>query len=890
MTELKKYLNENNFYRKEGDKRPITHTRIADKDLKISGGSYHIPDEYYEDFMEMYFNCVFVAGEDEYMTEKQLDFGPICIDLDFRYPTTITTRQHTPEHNIDFVMLYAETMKEVLSFYEDYEIEVYVMERSGPVCLAEKTKDGVHLLFNVNVERVIQQELRERVLKTAKDMFSDLPTTNTWEEVIDMGITDGTTNWNMIGSKKPAHQPYKVTQYIVLTYKDNEWCPESRPVNTFKMENHLFKLSARCATNRPNTALQTFGENITQDQALEIYKNKFAQKKAKTKKKAEVNIGSLSLEPTQSTDAKILIEVIQNLPAEKYIGTYGLWNKIGFIFYNTDGYDVNDWYKAGENYTGTCDRSLERCEEHFSTFKERKEDERVTERTAWFWLKKENLTKFNELCINTSRYITTKILNMGENDIARYIAPTLKEKLVYSGERWYLCDQRTNLWRVTKEPAQMVVTYIQTLINEAREILLYKINRCDAGEEKDKLLKIDIQYIDHYRITTKITTSSTIKNLLKEYLFEADFNSRLNDIKYQVAYRNGLLDLRTLVLGTDGIQPQHYLTKTIPYDYEVATAEDELWVKQNITKICNNTEAHTNYFLGMLGYFMCGDASLKQNFWYIRGQSANNGKSVIFEALMKIIANLIVKLESNFFEINYGSRHKEIACWSGIRIAWVDELSQKQQDETVFKELSNGTPQRFKVMFGEMDTQPINFKMAIVSNYSPNINADKGIQRRLNLLQFDSQFVKTQEDVDEKKCLFLVDEDFVNKLATTYKHALLGLIYKYSNEFCKTKNLPPYPEEWDNDKQEVIKENDKFVGWFEDTFELDPNEDISKTDLETRIKEKFGNKPVRFRDELKKMKLDKIITYDSQLKKNGDRGFWKGLKLITENQAPPVYE
>ena len=43
-------------------------------------------------------------------------------------------------------------------------------------------------------------------------------------------------------------------------------------------------------------------------------------------------------------------------------------------------------------------------------------------------------------------------------------------------------------------------------------------------------------------------------------------------------------------------------------------------------------------------------------------------------------------------------------------------------------------------------------------------------------------------------------------------------------------------------------------------------------------------------DELKKMKLDKIITYDSQLKKNGDRGFWKGLKLITENQAPPVYE
>ena len=59
------------------DKSECTHTRIT-------GGSYHISD--LSSFYPIYVKHVFVEGNEEYLTEKQLECGPLGIDLDFRYP------------------------------------------------------------------------------------------------------------------------------------------------------------------------------------------------------------------------------------------------------------------------------------------------------------------------------------------------------------------------------------------------------------------------------------------------------------------------------------------------------------------------------------------------------------------------------------------------------------------------------------------------------------------------------------------------------------------------------------------------------------------------------------------------------------------------------------
>ena len=56
----------------------FTHTRIGDKALKIYGGSYSIRDN--KQFIDTYFDKVFVKHEKEYLTEKQLiEDGPILV-------------------------------------------------------------------------------------------------------------------------------------------------------------------------------------------------------------------------------------------------------------------------------------------------------------------------------------------------------------------------------------------------------------------------------------------------------------------------------------------------------------------------------------------------------------------------------------------------------------------------------------------------------------------------------------------------------------------------------------------------------------------------------------------------------------------------------------------
>ena len=98
----------------------LTHTRIGNKELNIHGGSYLISENDKDAFMESYYNHVFVNGNKEYLTEKQLiEDGPIMIDIDLRYSSSVTEKQHTPEHILDAIMLYLDKCSEILDITND---------------------------------------------------------------------------------------------------------------------------------------------------------------------------------------------------------------------------------------------------------------------------------------------------------------------------------------------------------------------------------------------------------------------------------------------------------------------------------------------------------------------------------------------------------------------------------------------------------------------------------------------------------------------------------------------------------------------------------------------------------------------------------------------------
>ncbi len=257
------------------------------------------------------------------------------------------------------------------------------------------------------------------------------------------------------------------------------------------------------------------------------------------------------------------------------------------------------------------------------------------------------------------------------------------------------------------------------------------------------------------------------------------------------------------------------------------------------------------YYLSILGCALTGDAMKQQEFYYLRGQKAGNGKSVIFEALDDILPIYSMKMESDVFNENNSNRHKEVATWAGKRIAWANEIGTKKLDREFLKDVSDGTKIKYKPLYKESEYMPINFKAFIVSNNTISFDSDEGVKRRLRLGQMDSEFIEGLEQDDYLNCRFIKDTEFGKKLRFDYKFGLLHLLFRSAKKYVDNNyKLSIYPSDWKEEAKEVVASNDNFKEWFLTKFEFGEGE-ITEYNLKKIIKS--GNfEKVKFADQVKK--------------------------------------
>jgi hypothetical protein len=242
-------------------KKIITHTRIPGKigDTPIHGGAYNIPKDELEQFYNIYYDHVFVKGRKEYLTEKQIENGPLLIDFDFKYDFEIRDRQHDKSHIQDIIYLYLEELKEFFIFKENKPIEIFVLEKPNVNRVTDKqiTKDGIHMIFGIQMNHILQMMLRDKILEKIGQTI-DLPLINAesesmslWESVIDKTISSGTTGWQLYGSQKPGHDAYKMTYHItaVIDENDNEFTFTNHKVSEFNLKKNFIQLSAQYTGN-----------------------------------------------------------------------------------------------------------------------------------------------------------------------------------------------------------------------------------------------------------------------------------------------------------------------------------------------------------------------------------------------------------------------------------------------------------------------------------------------------------------------------------------------------------------------------------------------------------------------------------------------------------------
>ena len=490
--------------------------------------------------------------------------------------------------------------------------------------------------------------------------------------------------------------------------------------------------------------------------------------------------------------------------------------------------------------------------------------------TLYHYAKDYNKEKYN---LYFNYFIPLNKMTKGALTIAECICPKLERHLKWSNEKWFMFYKKTNLWIETKEPSHIIVQMIHKHIDYSIQIKIIERAKCEDDEQQKSITDEISKYSKMYSEVDKSGFYAMITKHLKTILYDSEFYYKLDNNPYKIAFQDGIYDLRENKFN-HGYSDFDYITKTIPFQYNEPTQEHMDFVKKVIFKICNCNQSHMDYYLGVLGQALLGDAELEKALYFCVGVGGNNGKTLILEALADIMPNYVSKIERKTFEKGYSKAHKHLAGTKGKRIVYVEELSSKEQEIEILKELADGKNVKNEILFSTDELINIMFKLFFLANCQANMKADGGIGNRYRQLCHNSKFNK-ETTVDNYETLdFVQDKTLASKLKGEYKHALIQLLLDAGHEYTKTNTLT-IPNEFEEAIANTLEANDEIKTWFNDNCEYGEDFKCSKKELEEAI-----SKP--FREIQNEIQRITNLKYDRTMKYKNNRGGWKGFKIKSE--------
>ena len=806
----------------------LTHTRIGDKETNIYGGSYMVSEKDMKSFMESYYEHVFVNGNMEYLTEKQLiDDGPVMIDIDLRYDSSITEKQHTSEHVLDAIMLYLDKCKDILNITGDSEIPVYSMEKANVNILENKTKDGIHIILGLKMHKAAQVLLRELVLHELKDLWDDLPITNSWEDVLDEGVTKGHVNWQLYGSRKPNHQAYLVKAYYTMKYTGEEWEVQENDMKSFDTKVHLNQLSARY-------------KGYPQFSIREEYKDKYATALKSLGKQGQKKGFVIKKKPTmvkcgfdQINNMEILDSLLEDmfdnldplnyklkeaydytmcLPKKYYgPGSYDKWIRVGWALRGTHYKMFLVWLKFSSR--DICRDTLKDSKGKFdwshvpelygmwNTFESKNQDS-LTNRSIMYWAAQDAKEEYNKIHSATVEFFVEQTIGIPnrevtEFDLAAVLHSLYKHRFVcvsIKKECWY--EYKENRW------FEIDSGYILRLLISRDVHQLYVERAADCTRKMSLLDSSDEQYEATRKRTVKIADiahslkKTTMKNNImreaRELFYDSDFITKLDQNPYLLCFNNCVVDFKEQRARKG--QPDDYISKSTNIDYIQINEKRDKKIIHEVTKFIEelfpNKELR-QYMWEHLASCLVG-TNENQTFNIYTG-GGSNGKSCLVDLMSKVLGDykgtvpitLITQKRNSI-----GSTSSEIVQLMGTRLAVMQEPSKGDRiNEGIMKEITGGDPIQGRALFKDTVTFKPQFKLVVCTNTLFDIKSnDDGTWRRIRVCDFEAKFLENPYEnelkfpKDEYPYQYKKDKNIDKKFndwATVFMSMLVDISYKH---------------------------------------------------------------------------------------------------------------
>lgn len=857
----------NDFLRnyKAGENDEITHTRIGDGE-KIYGGKYSIPNEKLNLFYKLYHRDVFVNKKPEYLTEVQLKSKnrPLVVDFDFRYEPSVFERKHTVEHIEDIIMVYIDALNKLLDV--NVSIPVYVMQKDTVNRQEKVTKDGIHIMFGIACDSIVQQMVRNNVKDDIENIVEELELTNTIDDVLDFGITQGHTNWQLYGSRKPKNKPYKLTHiYSCEVDADGDVMidKEELEMDNLKLMNII---SVRNASFHYSHVKESYQDEY------EKLKNNAPKKKVSRKSVKKFTVEGFNFDVSEIRSVEILEKLVDKLLNEltteeynikethqflmslpsQYYNNYDKWVRCGWALHNTNFKLFISWiYFSSQSSKFNFDD----VPGYYEIWKQMK-NEGVTERSIMYWAREENPAEYKRIREETiDYYIELTEEKATEWDIANvlfqlykddYRCASLKKNIWYQfkNHRWREIDSGTTLrYNISKTLSRIYGSKSGTCMD---------ISIASEGIDKEKQESFRKKAANYSDISSSLKRTTFKQNIMKEaaeifYQSDQDFINNLDQKRHLLCCENGVWDFEAKEFR-DG-RPDDYVTLTTgikyaPFNENKASDKEIRNEIDDFMKKLFPVNDLRRYIWEHLASTLIGKN--KSQTFNIYDGCGRNGKSKLIELMSMVLGDYkgvvpitLVTQKRN----NIGSLSPEIAALKGIRYAVMQEPSKGDNlNEGIMKELTGEDPIQGRGLYKDAVTFVPQFKLVVCTNTLFDIKSnDDGTWRRIRVCEFMSKFVKDPKPTEDSPYEFEVDQNIGIKFEK-WKHVFMDMlvqialekdglvtdcdmVLKASNEYRAGQD---YLMEFKNDKIEKsaepgikIKKTEvyaEFKVWYQETY------------------------------------------------------------------------
>jgi len=569
---------------------PITLTRISKKGEK-KGGCWYIPNDEYKHFLQLYYDEIVSKHNQEHFTESQLfEDGPILIDLDFRYDLKDAKRHH----NEEVLELFMEQIILIIKTMFDVNMNYKVFFFQKPNIYQDNTviKDGIHVIIGIQSTVKTRLSFRKLLMENVdkKKIFQTLPLVNSMNDVFDLSVFSGKSNWQLYGSCKPERETYAMTHAFKVS-PENEYEDIDFPID----RDSIYYLSARCSDHPMFSLTQVFTEAMTSSNNITNNNTTSINQNHKVNATAGIGMGDIftSQNITTSTSSSsfyqnirnqeqldlVVAEFLEKAPYYEWREIYQYTMTLPEKFYGPGSY--NDWLSIGcalKNYHDSMlivwiafsvrssdfdwTDGIDELVEKWDSLKQ-KQSGGVTIRTILYWCKTFQPDKYRDILYSSAGFLidttldkvnSTKPGSKGYShyDIAKILYTLKKDQYVHCGGNWF--EYNGVFWK-NVEKGYTLRTFIseelrQCYQRKATELehLLQALSEETENDNENKIKILEIRLDKVKDIMCRLGDTSMKDNIMREasdIFKDVDFLEKLDTKQHLLACSNGVFDFHT---------------------------------------------------------------------------------------------------------------------------------------------------------------------------------------------------------------------------------------------------------------------------------------------------------------------------------------------------------